>query len=64
MPYKQFARHGLAKSLARRYAARLLLDMELHAEAFIDEELTLQERDEARAELGRIARTLCPDIDD
>lgn len=53
----------LAHSIARRYAAQVLLDNELHARAFEDELLSMSERLEAHAELKRIARSLCKDID-
>ncbi|WP_029529731.1 hypothetical protein [Pseudomonas sp. S9] len=54
---------GLARSIARRYAAQMLRDDELHARAFEDEELSKSERLEAHAELKRIARSLCKEID-
>lgn len=60
---KPLVREALARSLARRYAAALLLDMEQHAEAFLDDELTAAEQAEAGKELRRIAISICPEID-
>ncbi len=61
---KPLVREALARSLARRYAAALLLDMEQHVEAFLDDELTAAEQAEAGKELRRIALSLCPDAGD
>lgn len=54
----ELVRKGLARQIARRYAAALLLDAELHADAFADEELSPAERREAQAELRQLAAAL------
>lgn len=57
----ELVRRNLARWHARRYAAELLLDLEQHADAFDDAELSAAERAEAYAELRRIAGRLMPE---
>ena len=52
---KELIRNSLARNVARRYAAQLLQDAELCANAFDDEELSPAERWDAHAELRRLA---------
>ena len=54
----ELVRKGLARQIARRYAAELLLDTELHADAFDHEELSPAERREAHAELRQLAAAM------
>ncbi|MEH6502170.1 hypothetical protein [Halopseudomonas aestusnigri] len=57
---KPFIREGFARKLAREYIARLLLDEAEHVQAFDDETITDQERQEAMAEIRRIGASLIP----
>lgn len=54
----KLVRQGLAKRVARQFAAAQILDSEAAAEAFAEEALTAEERLAAHAELRRIASSL------
>ena len=52
----KLVRDGLARRVARQFAASQILDTAAAATAFADEALTAEERLEAHAELKRLAR--------
>lgn len=61
----KLVRQGLARRVARQFAAEQILDAEAASIAFADEALTAEERLEAHAELRRIAqRLVAPNAED
>lgn len=61
----KLVRRGLARRVARRFAAAQILDAEAAALTFADESLSAEERLEAHAELRRLAKNIVePNLDD